>query len=159
MVILFKLANNKYNSNVLKCAYYDSIIDIGLTTMSLLSMVLMQYVQARIDAIFGIVVSIIMIVSGIRLCKDGLVSLLGRKPDEKEMGKINEYLSKIPGFVGISKIDYHDYGVNERFLSLQIQFSDIETISIVDIREYIESNCGFITKVELSKQEKILENE
>ena len=163
MVVLFRFADKKYNSNVLKCAYYDSIIDIGLTTMSLISMVLMQYVQARIDAIFGVVVSVIMIVSGIRLCKDGLISLLGRKPDEKEMDKIKSYLSTIPGFVEISKVDYHDYGVNERFLNLQIIFNDTETISIEDIKEYIESNCGFITTIEVSKkefiQEKTTENE
>lgn len=74
----FRALSAKRDSVILKTVYTDSFSDCGVTTMTLLSFILSEYAGLRADSVFGLAVSVIIIVNGVRLVKDSAERLLGK---------------------------------------------------------------------------------
>lgn len=152
MAVFYKKADGKLCSDVLKCAYYDSLLDIGITSMTLIGLLLTKYVQLRIDAVFGIIVSVVMIIGGIRLCRSGLLKLLGEKIDDDTHDGIIDICENQEGVEEVKWLEYHDYGVNCREIVLGAVFTNeadgdiIETIED-NIKKAVFEKYGFRTVI------------
>ena len=66
------------DSLILKTISTDSFSDCGVTVMTLLSFVLSEYSGLRADAVFGLAVSVLIIVNAVRLVKASAERLLGK---------------------------------------------------------------------------------
>ena len=75
-VVFFRLYK-KRNSLVLKTVYTDSFADCGVTAMTLLSFILSATSGLRADAVFGLVLSAVIIVNGVKLVLSSAKALLG----------------------------------------------------------------------------------
>ena len=76
--LAFRALSKKRDSVILKTVGTDSFSDCGVTTMTLLSFILSEYAGLRADAIFGLAVSALIIVNGVRLVKTSAEKLLGK---------------------------------------------------------------------------------
>lgn len=82
----------KHDSVILRTVYMDSFADCGVTAMTLISFILTNYSGLRIDAIFGFVISIIIIVNAVKLIRESLAGLMG-KNDPATAEKIENALT------------------------------------------------------------------
>lgn len=76
--ISFLRLSKKRESVVLKTVCMDSFADCGVTAMTLLSFILSEYSGLRADAVFGLVISVIIIINAVKLLKLSTEKLLGR---------------------------------------------------------------------------------
>lgn len=80
--IIFAIRYKKEKSAVLKTVMLDSFLDCGITTVTLVSFTLSNTVGFGLDAILGLVISIIIAVAGIRLIISSLAEIIGQHAEE-----------------------------------------------------------------------------
>ena len=93
MGFIYKKAADAANSVILKTIYIDSFSDCAVTAMSLLTFVFGQNSGLRVDAAFGLIISVIIIVNAVRLVKSSSAELLG-KTDPEVCEKIHKILNE-----------------------------------------------------------------
>ncbi|MDY3938035.1 MAG: cation diffusion facilitator family transporter [Oscillospiraceae bacterium] len=80
--VVFKKAADKSGSVMLKTVYIDSFADSGVTAMTLMSFIMSNFSFVRIDAVFGLIISVIIIVNAVKLLKSSAQTLMGRTDPE-----------------------------------------------------------------------------
>ena len=131
LAIFYKWQNKKINSDVLKCAIFDSILDASITFMTVIGLLLTKFVQLRLDGLFGICVSTLMIIGGIRLFLTNLKGLIGAPLPASTQQRIIEKLEQCDAIEKILSIEYHDYGLDERTLYVTAVFTNNGHIDII----------------------------
>ena len=86
----FRRIARQQDSVIVKTIAMDSFSDCGVTTMTLLSFILSEYSGLRADAVFGLVISVVIIVNAVRLVRTSAGKLLGRND-----GARNEAIQEI----------------------------------------------------------------
>ncbi|HKL73456.1 MAG TPA: cation diffusion facilitator family transporter [Clostridia bacterium] len=100
-------------SDVLKATSIDSRNDIISTGVVLISSVIIWIVgdiKVSIDGLFGVGVSLFVIISAIMLIKDTINPIIGEKPDPELVNTIKEMLLSYEGVIGIHDLMIHNYG-------------------------------------------------
>lgn len=130
----FKYHNKRINSGVLKTAQFDSWLDFGITIMTLIGFSLTVYTQLRLDGIFGIILSVIIIIGGIKLFKENIIAILGDKIDDETTNKIYEKIIRHTYISQVENIKIYDYGIGRRTALVTVEFElgvDLNTIKTV----------------------------
>ncbi|MCM1544970.1 MAG: cation diffusion facilitator family transporter [Ruminococcus sp.] len=81
MFFVFRFEAKKNNSAVIKVMQADSLMDFFVTTVTLVSFAAAQYTDFMIDAFAGLIISVIIIVSAIRLIKANLFGVINFVPE------------------------------------------------------------------------------
>jgi cation diffusion facilitator family transporter len=137
----FKYHNKRLDSGVLKTAQFDSWLDCAITIMALIGFSLTIYSRLRIDAIFGIILSTIIICGGIKLFRENIVAILGDKPDEDLITKITSFIENEPTVSNIEEIKIYDYGVSNRTALITLEFKpDMDLTTLNNSIETIKTN-------------------
>lgn len=133
---LYKMYNNINLKAVMKDSYSDCISTIA-TIAALLISHFTGFRQA--DSIIGIIVSIIVIISGIQSIKEVSDQLLGKVPDKSTIDRIKNIITEDEIVLGVHDIFVHDYGANKIIASAHAEVpddSDIVTVhSTIDKAE------------------------
>ena len=77
LAVMFRIAGKKFPSGVLSAQTTDSVLDACITTFALLGLFLSRYIQFPVDAVIGLVISAVMIVSGMKLAVEEFMRLAG----------------------------------------------------------------------------------
>nr|WP_274964245.1 cation diffusion facilitator family transporter [Tepidanaerobacter syntrophicus] len=97
-----------------------------------------RYGYYRVDAIFGLGVSALIIYTGINIIAESASRLIGEAPDEEILKVIEKCALSIPGVCSIHKVNVHDYG-DYKEISLHIQVEkDMPLIKAHEISEQVE---------------------
>lgn len=112
----------KTKSDVLKTVMLDSFMDTGVTTVTLLSFTLANKIGLAIDGFMGLFISILIIISGIKLIYTSISRLLGRE-DEKTEKAIQTTLENFADQIKIKSMQIHDYGTEAKAIVLLLQAS------------------------------------
>ena len=140
LAIVFTIANRKFHSKALAALMLDSYLDVGITATSLVAFAVASQVNYAVDAIVGIIVSIVIIIFGVLMIADNLKSVvLGDRCDE-EKARIEERFEKVEGVKTLGKIILHDYGFSSKVGTVEVEPSDEDKI-----RETLE-NCNKVAK-------------
>ncbi|MBQ6067139.1 MAG: cation diffusion facilitator family transporter [Clostridia bacterium] len=88
--LAFRRLAKRRDSVIFQTICTDSFSDCGVTAMTLLSFILSEYAGLRADSLFGLAVSAVIIVNGVRLVKTSARRLLGRNDprQNEEIGQI-----------------------------------------------------------------------
>src|SRR5690606_3773350 len=89
---------------------FDSLTDVVSTTTVLVSMVIIKFTGVNLDGYLGLIVSLLIIYSGIKLVKETISPLLGEAPDEEIINKIKYKLDTIYEVLGYHDLVIHTYG-------------------------------------------------
>ena len=81
MGLAFRWLSRRRDSVIYKTIATDSFSDCGVTVMTLLSFILSEYSGLRADAVFGLAVSVLIIVNAVRLIRSSGERLLGRNDE------------------------------------------------------------------------------
>lgn len=101
----------KIGSTVVRAAATDSLTDTISTVAVLISSIVIKYTNWTIlDPIVGIIVSIPIIIAGLKLLNETKDILLGEGPVDETVEAIEKIIADFPDIVGTHDLMVHNYG-------------------------------------------------
>ena len=114
------------NSDVLKASSIDSRNDVISTLAVVVAMVLINIfgtISFSIDGLFGLIVSVFIMISSIKLIKETIGPLLGEMPDKDFVQSLKDKILSYKGVLGIHDFAIHSYGANNFFVNVHVEVS------------------------------------
>lgn len=132
-----KYLAKKIGSGILEAASKDSLNDVISTSAVIITAIVARCVSILwLDGAAGVIVSIIIIKSGIEIAKDTIGMLLGTPPKPETVEKIKETILSGENIVGVHDLIVHDYGPGRVMASVHAEVPDgadiIKTHEIID---------------------------
>ena len=158
LAVMFTLANRKFRSKALAALMLDSYLDVGITATSLVSFAIASYVDYAVDAIVGIIVSVIVVIFGIAMIADNLKSVVVGDKCEEEKEKVRTSVSGVAGVKEVGKIILHDYGFSSKVGTVEIVPENFENVqellaSLKESEESLKENDGIDVQIVLKSEE------
>lgn len=117
--------NNKLgkriDSKVMLATAADSLGDVITTSATVLSIIICHFTSINVDAIAGLIVSAIVIWSGISITKDTLEPLIGERVPAELYQKITDIVESYDGIVGTHDLIVHNYGPNRSMATIHAE--------------------------------------
>lgn len=118
---VYKKAGIKINSKALEASFFDSFTDVLSTIVVLISLFITRYTGYNVDGYMGLVVSIFIILSGLKLIKSSISPLLGEAPNKDFVKRVKEKIMGYPGVLGIHDLVIHSYGNSKIFMTVHVE--------------------------------------
>jgi cation diffusion facilitator family transporter len=128
----------RINSSALIADAWHHRTDAIASVLVAIAIVASGFGYYKVDAIFGLGVSALIIYTGIGIARESASKLIGEAAEKDMIVSIKECALNVPGVIGIHKINVHDYGA-QKIISLHIQVD--KTMSLIkahDISEQVE---------------------
>ncbi|MBR1990476.1 MAG: cation transporter, partial [Firmicutes bacterium] len=144
-------AGKRINSVALMATGADSRNDVISTTAVLISLIIGQLLDIRIDGWMGVIVALFIIWSGISLVKETISPLLGEAPDPELVTAIEDITMSYEDVIGIHDLVVHNYGPGKIFASIHIEVDSAVDVMIShemvdDIEHRLQSELNiFVT--------------
>ena len=130
---------NKFDSASMKAVATDSLSDVIATGAILLSAVVMHFFDVYIDGYAGLIVSFLIIKTGVGSVIKTSSPLLGGAPDENFVKKVEEIVRENPETIGIHDLVVHNYGPHKIFVSLHMEVDGSKEIFLLhDAADLVE---------------------
>ena len=117
--------NNKLgkriDSKVMLATAADSLGDVITTSATVLSIIICHFTSINVEAIAGLIVSAIVIWSGISIAKDTLEPLIGERVPAELYQKITDIVESYDGIVGTHDLIVHNYGPNRSMATIHAE--------------------------------------
>lgn len=132
----------KINSTALLATSTDSLNDSISTSAVLISTVVNYfYSNAFIDGIMGILVSVFIIYSGIKLVRETISQLIGEAPSKEFVHHITEKVLSYEGVLGVHDLVIHTYGPEKVFVTVHAEVdSSVDINTSHDMIDNIEQD-------------------
>ncbi|MGI5840347.1 MAG: cation diffusion facilitator family transporter [bacterium] len=132
--------------------------DAIASVMVAVAIVASAYGYSKVDAVFGLIVSGLILYTGWELGRGACNELIGRKPDPATVERISRLAAGITGVEGVHKIDLHDYGGGNKIVSLHIQVDECLPVRkahnvAAQVECSLRENMGFETTVHVEPAE------
>ena len=119
------LYNRKFakitDSETLKATATDCISDSIATLAVLLSTVISHFTKYKIDGYCGVLVSIFIIIAGIKSLWEVLGRIMGKAADQSVADTVLQNTKKHPEIVSINNLMLHDYGFGYFVISMRVE--------------------------------------
>lgn len=128
----YHFANKKLRSKAIAAIELDSYLDVGVTTTSLISYAVSGVVNYAVDAIFGIVLSVVIVIFAIRMIYSSVRSVVLGDFDFAAQEKIRAAALKQPCVKEVKEVSLHDYGYGEKIATIVAVMKEDATLADVD---------------------------
>ncbi len=138
--------NRKYgrliNSSALIATSVDSLNDCISTSAVLISLVVsIFWPNGYLDGIMGILVSLFIIISGIKLIKETISPLIGEAPSKDFTESIVSKVMSYEGVLGTHDLVIHSYGPEKIFVTIHAEVDSKSDINAIhDVIDNIEKD-------------------
>ena len=127
LFIFYRKIGKIVKSTSFRSTAIDSATDCIATAFVLISVLVSKRWGLMIDGYVGILVSVMILIAGIRSAKETIDLLLGMPPTKEYIKEITDFLKQYPEIVGTHDIMVHDYGVGRKFVSFHAEVpSDLD---------------------------------
>ena len=138
--------NNKLgkriDSKVMLATAADSLGDVITTSATVISIVICHFTSINVDAIAGLIVSGIVIWSGVSIAKDTLEPLIGQRVPSELYQKITDMVESYEGIVGAHDLIVHNYGPNRSMATIHEEVpNDVSIEASHEIIDRIERDA------------------
>ena len=142
--IFYRTVGKSIDSSVVLAASADSFSDSISTAAVLACSIVIKFTDlVIIDAIVGLIVSLLIIWAGIKILNETKNSILGEAPVEQTVKDIERIASKYPEIVGIHDMLVHNYGSNHFIASFHAEVdSEKDIFYLHDIIDNVEMEIG-----------------
>ena len=137
----FNRKNGKIiNSTTLIATAQDSLNDCISTTVVLLSLVVtLIFPNIYLDGYMGVLVSLFILISGIKLVKETISPLIGEAPSKEFISDVANKIMDYDGVLGIHDLVIHTYGPAKTFVTVHAEVDASVDVTIShDIIDNIE---------------------
>lgn len=138
--------NNKLgkriDSKVMLATAADSLGDVITTSATVISIVICHFTSINVNAIAGLIVSGIVIWSGVSIAKDTLEPLIGQRVPSELYQKITDMVESYEGIVGAHDLIVHNYGPNRSMATIHAEVpNDVSIEASHEIIDRIERDA------------------
>lgn len=138
--------NNKLgkriDSKVMLATAADSLGDVITTSATVISIIICHFTSINVDAIAGLIVSGIVIWSGVSIAKDTLEPLIGQRVPSELYQKITDMVESYEGIVGAHDLIVHNYGPNRSMATIHAEVpNDVSIETSHEIIDRIERDA------------------
>ena len=138
--------NNKLgkriDSKVMLATAAESLGDVITTSATVISIVICHFTSINVDAIAGLIVSGIVIWSGVSIAKDTLEPLIGQRVPSELYQKITDMVESYEGIVGAHDLIVHNYGPNRSMATIHAEVpNDVSIEASHEIIDRIERDA------------------
>lgn len=114
----------RINSAIMKATSADAFGDVGITSATVLSVLLVKFAGLNIDGYIGLVVSIFVLLSGINILKETIQPLLGLAISVEDYERISRFVEKYDLIVGSHDLILHNYGPSALMATIHAEVPD-----------------------------------
>ena len=147
------LGNRTSSSTLLADAWHHRTDGIASILVAV-AIIASEFGYYKVDAVFGLMVSALIIYTGYSISKDSVSQIIGETPAEEELNDIENIALTVSGVHSIHKVNVHSYGFHKE-ISLHVQVdNDMSLVMAHDISEQVERtieanmNCKAIVHIE-----------
>ncbi len=141
------------DSPALSATAADSLGDVITTSAVLVSAVISLLWQINLDGIFGCIVALFIIKSGIGLIIETANPLLGTAPSAEFIASVGKRISSYDGVIGYHDLVVHSYGPGQIFASVHVEVAAekdiLESHDLIDNIEFDFRDSGISLVVHL----------
>ncbi len=117
----YKSVGKTINSEILRAAAADSFSDVLSTGATLASALVWMIFDLNVDAYVGLVVSIFILVAGLKILNENKNIILGAAPDPEIIETIKEHALSNDKILGIHDLMVHTYGAGATIASFHAE--------------------------------------
>ena len=130
------------SSSALKATAVDSRNDVIATSSVLVGLVISYFIGFNLDGYLGIVVGIMVMLSGIKLVKETSSPLLGIAPSETLINNLMCEINNNEIILGVHDLNIHSYGPDYTFASVDVEVdSKLSMLEVHEVIDMIERTC------------------
>ena len=150
MMLFYKKAGRKINSETIIATAADSRNDVISTLAVLIALVISYFFDVELDGVMGAAVALFILYSGWGLVKEAMDPLLGKAPDPELVERIRGEILSYDGIIGTHDLMIHDYGPGRQFASVHVEVSAdtgfVECHEIIDKieRDFLERGMNML---------------
>ncbi len=137
MYLYNKYIGKKINSSVMLATATDSLNDCISTTAVIISVALGKFTTFPVDGVMGVIVSLLIIYTGVKVAKEIIDVLIGQPPSKELIKEVTDLVMSKEGIIGVHDFMAHDYGPGAIIASLHAEIPD--DINIVKVHETIDA--------------------
>ncbi len=119
--LLYHFSNKKLRSKALEAIALDSFLDTAITSASLISFVVSGTVDYAVDAIFGMALSVVIVVFAVKMVADSVKSVVVGDVQKDETARIKEAAGMLSCVKSVESVCIHDYGYGEKIASVCVK--------------------------------------
>ena len=127
-----KTQGEKVNSGSLIASGSDASFDAILSASVLASAIIFLITGVSLEAYVGVVISAIIIKSGIEMMMETLNEILGTRADKETTKRIKELIKEEPEIRGAYDLIMYNYGPDKNYASVHIEVPDTMTVDKLD---------------------------
>ena len=119
-----KSAGKKYNSESLVASGTDSLFDSLISLSTIVAAIVSMLWKISIEGYLGIIISAIILKSGIEILMDSLNEIIGARVDSELSVSLKKHISEYQGVLGAYDLILHRYGPERIIGSVHIELPD-----------------------------------
>lgn len=140
LLVIYKLADRKIHSSALGALVLDSGMDVAITAVTVISFSLSARLEFAVDAVVGIVMSVLILIMGVKMIIASVKTLMGVSGTKEQKNDIAAATLKVEGVCGVGKIKLHDYGFERVVGTVEIAVSEGE--NPLEVCARVKENVG-----------------
>lgn len=121
MGVFNRKLGKRIDSKVMLATAADSMGDVITTGATVLSILICTFTSINVDAVAGIVVSVIVMWAGFSIVKETLEPLIGQSVPKELYQQITEAVEAYDGILGTHDLIVHNYGPNHSMASIHAE--------------------------------------
>ncbi len=134
----------RIDSTILQATAADSLSDVLATSVVLISGVISRITGVQLDGWMGTAVAAFIMLSGVKILRKTISSILGEGPSRETIQKIEGFIRKYEGVLGIHDLVVHDYGPGHCFASVHVEVDyNVDILASHDLIDNIERDIAF----------------
>lgn len=137
--LFYRKIGKTIDSTAIEATAVDSRNDVFATGAILLGTLITKLTGFNLDGYMGLLVAILIFISGVQLIIDTSNPLLGMAPSRELVDEIYQTIMSYDGILGIHDLNVHNYGPERRFASVHCEVPASQDILVShDIIDNIE---------------------
>lgn len=151
MFFYYSKIAKEINSAVLKATAFDSVSDCVSTTAVFIAIIISKFTGFNIDGYIGVLVSLFIAWSGIKIFRETVSNLIGQAPDKEMVNDIKKRVLSKKEVLGIHDLNIYSYGPNKYFASMHIELdASLDVLVAHEIIDEIEREFARETNIVLT---------
>ena len=126
----------RIDSKVMKATAADSLGDVITTSATAASILISHFAGVNVDGIAGLLVSVLVMWSGVSIFRDTLEPLVGEAVDPELYQQITDLVESYDGILGTHDLIVHNYGPGKSMASIHAEVP--RNVDIEDSHEIID---------------------
>ena len=130
--LYFKKRGKEVDSDSLVNSGQDALLDAVISISTLAAAVIFMTTKASLEAYLGVIISIVIIRSGIEMLREAISRIIGERADSGLARQVKQTVCSVQGVQGAYDLIMHDYGPDRTMASVHIEVPDTFTADQID---------------------------